>query len=57
MFLSPRWMQAVLVFWIVLVAFSYIAGISPVYGLIGIIFATIALLVRGFVKKASSPDV
>ena len=53
MFLSPRWMQAVLVFWIVLVAFSYIAGVSPVYGLIGIIFATIALLVRGFVKKAS----
>ena len=57
MFLSPRWMQAVLVFWIVLVAFSYIAGVSPVYGLIGIIFATIALLVRGFVKKASSQDV
>ena len=57
MFLSPRWMQAVLVFWIVLVAFSYIAGVSPVYGLIGIIFATIALLVRAFVKKASSQDV
>ena len=57
MFLSPRWMQAVLVFWIVLAAFSYIAGVSPVYGLVGIIFATIALLVRGFYKKASSQDV
>ena len=57
MLISPRWMQAVLVFWIVLVAFSYIAGISPVYGLIGIIFATISILVHGFVTKASAKDV
>ena len=57
MLLSPRWMQAVLVFWIVFVAFSYIAGISPAYGLIGIIFATISILVRDFVTKAPAKDV
>ena len=53
MFVSHRLTQAVLVFWIVFVGLAYITGTSPVYGLIGIIFATLTILVRGFVTKAS----
>ena len=53
MLFSQRWMQVVLVFWIVLVGLAYVTGASPVYGLIGCIFATITLLLRGWVKKPS----
>ncbi len=46
-------MQAILVVWIVFVGLAYLTGTSPVYGLIGIIFATITILVHGLVTKAS----
>ena len=53
MVLPQWWIQALLVFWMVLAGFAYIMGTSPVYGLIGIIFATITIMVRSFVKKPS----
>ena len=45
----PRLMQAVLVFWILLVVLAYITGTSPVVGLIGIIIASASILARQFV--------
>ena len=48
---SPRLMQAVLVFWVVIVGMAYATGTSPVFGLIGIIIASSTIMVLQFVMK------
>ncbi len=54
MMVFPPWfMQAVLVVWLVVVGLAYITGASPVFGLIGVIMATISILLRSWSKKAS----
>ncbi len=48
-----RIMQAVLIAWIVAVGVAYLTGVTPVYGLIGIIVTTISILVRRLVQQTS----
>jgi hypothetical protein len=50
---SPRVIQALLIFWMVAVGVDYITGTSPVYGLIGVIVATCCLWVRQVMWKKS----
>ena len=48
---APRFTQLLLIMLMVNVAFAYIKGTSPVFGLIGLILVTSTILVRRLIQK------